>query len=194
MPQQPVEIKWETTGRASYYGRERQGHLTSSGEVFNYHKLTAAHRTLPFGSIVLVTNLQNDKKVKVRINDRGPGFPDRIIDVSAAAARVLGFNGLTDVKVDVLYYGDVEPDYSYLALVCGPRQGGAKPCGSHFVWGYQDPAQTKRETHENIDVARGLVQVPTVRRNVPRPVGNRAGRSVIASLSATSGEVRPLRR
>ena len=132
MPEQAA-IKWESVGQVSSYGRERQGKRTSSGEIFNYHKLTAAHRTLPFGSIVLVTNLHNGKQVRVRINDRGPGFPSRIIDVSTAAAKRLGFNGLTDASIEVIYYGPITPDYSYLALRCGRGQGSKKPCSSHFT-------------------------------------------------------------
>jgi hypothetical protein len=128
-----VPIRWESVGKASSYGREQQGKLTSSGEVFDYHKLTAAHRTLPFGSIVLVTNTRNGKHVIVRINDRGPGYPHRIIDVSAAAARRLGFDGLTDATIAVLYYGPVTPDYCYLALHCRAGQGGKKPCGFYFT-------------------------------------------------------------
>ena len=132
MPQH-VSIKWESAGKASSYGRERQGKRTSSGEVFDYHKLTAAHRTLPFGSIVLVTNTHNGKQVKVRINDRGPGYPGRIIDVSTAAAKRLGFDGLTDATIAVLYLGSVTPDYFCLALRCGAGQGRNKPCGFYFT-------------------------------------------------------------
>ena len=130
---QQVSIKWESAGKASSYGRERQGKRTSNGEVFDFHKLTAAHRTLPFGSIVLVTNTRNGKQVKVRINDRGPGYPGRIIDVSAAAAQKLGFDGLTDATIAVLYYGPVTPDYFCLALRCLPGQGRKKPCGFYFT-------------------------------------------------------------
>ena len=130
---QQVSIKWQSAGKASSYGRERQGKRTSSGEVFDYHKLTAAHRTLPFGSIVLVTNTRNGKQVKVRINDRGPGYPGRIIDVSAAAANRLGFDGLTDATIAVLYLGPVTPDYFCLVLRCGPGQGRIKPCGFYFT-------------------------------------------------------------
>lgn len=130
---QHVSIKWESAGKASSYGRERQGKRTSSGEVFDYHKLTAAHRTLPFGSIVLVTNTHNGKQVKVRINDRGPGYPGRIIDVSTAAAKRLGFDGLTDATIAVLYLGPVTPDYFCLALRCGAGQGRNKPCGFYFT-------------------------------------------------------------
>lgn len=77
-------------GTASWYGRAHQGKETASGERFDMHALTAAHRTLPLGTRVLVTNLANGRAVQVRINDRGPVLPDRIIDLSYAAARALG--------------------------------------------------------------------------------------------------------
>jgi rare lipoprotein A len=73
---------------------------TASGELFSPHKLTAAHRTLPFGTMVRVTNLRNGKTVVVRINDRGPFTKGRIIDVSPAAAAQLGFSDLTPVTLD----------------------------------------------------------------------------------------------
>lgn len=129
---QEVHIKWESAGKASSYGMERQGKQTSSGEVFDCHQLTAAHRTLPFGSIVLVTNTHNGKQVKVRINDRGPGYPNRIIDVSTAAAKRLGFDGLTDATIAVLSLGPVTPDYFRLVLHCSTGQGRNKPCGFYF--------------------------------------------------------------
>ncbi len=98
-------------GLASYYGRAFQGEETASGEDFDYHDLTAAHRTLPLGSIVRVTNLENGRSVVVRINDRGPYGPNRrkgtIIDLSRGAARRLGFirDGLARVRVVVLRRG-----------------------------------------------------------------------------------------
>ncbi len=78
------------------------GGKTSSGERFAAEKLTAAHRTLPFGTLVRVTNLRNGRSVIVRINDRGPFGKGRIIDVSPAAARRLQFSGLTLVTLDVV--------------------------------------------------------------------------------------------
>lgn len=80
-------------GVASWYGNAFHGRPTSSGEVFDENDLTAAHRTLPFGAHVMVTNLANDRSVVVRINDRGPFVKGRIIDLSYAAARVLGLVG-----------------------------------------------------------------------------------------------------
>ena len=89
-------------GRASYYGKEFAGRLTASGEPFDPTELTAAHRTLPFGTRVRVTNLANGRSVVVRINDRGPYAHGRIIDVSRAAAEKLGMvhRGIVRVRVE----------------------------------------------------------------------------------------------
>ncbi|MCG4451994.1 septal ring lytic transglycosylase RlpA family protein [Pseudomonas sp. MMS21-TM103] len=80
---------YRAEGQASYYGARHHGQKTASGERFDRHALTAAHRSLPFGSKVLVTNLRNDKSVVVRINDRGPYAKKRIIDLSQKAAEQL---------------------------------------------------------------------------------------------------------
>jgi rare lipoprotein A len=92
------------TGVASWYGQEFHGRPTSSREVYDMNDLTAAHRTLPFGTTVMVTNLANDRSVVVRINDRGPFAKGRIIDLSYAAARVLDLvgPGTARVRLDVL--------------------------------------------------------------------------------------------
>ena len=84
----------ELQGVASWYGGKFHGRLTSSGEVFDTNDLTAAHKSLPFGTIVKVTNLDNGRSVVVRINDRGPFVEGRIIDLSRAAAEALGMLGL----------------------------------------------------------------------------------------------------
>jgi rare lipoprotein A len=91
-------------GRASWYGKEQHGGPTASGERFDMYALTAAHRTLPMGTRVRVTNLRNGKSVVVRINDRGPYGRGRIIDVSWAAARALGMleAGVVPARVEVL--------------------------------------------------------------------------------------------
>ncbi|MFZ0959340.1 MAG: septal ring lytic transglycosylase RlpA family protein [Terriglobia bacterium] len=98
-------------GVASWYGMERQGKPTASGELFDKDRLTAAHRKLPLGSTVRVTNLKNLHSTVVRINDRGPGIEGRLIDVSWAAAKKLGFvgAGLTLVEVDIVTYPQTSP-------------------------------------------------------------------------------------
>ncbi len=86
-------------GIASWYGPGFHGRLTAAGEVFDQFELTAAHPSLPLGTRVLVTNLQNGRSVEVRINDRGPFARDRVIDLSYAAARALGMIGPGTVPV-----------------------------------------------------------------------------------------------
>lgn len=80
-------------GMASWYGVPFNGHRTSDGEIYDMHQMTAAHRTLPFGAIVQVTNLSNGRQIDVRINDRGPFVSNRIIDLSYSAAQALGIVG-----------------------------------------------------------------------------------------------------
>jgi len=95
---------YSAEGRASYYGARHHGKKTASGERFDQHALTAAHRSLPFGSRVLVTNLRNDKRVVVRINDRGPFVKGRIIDLSRKAAAQIDMlrAGVVPVRVEQL--------------------------------------------------------------------------------------------
>ncbi len=87
------------SGLASWYGPGFQGRRTANGEKFNTHALTAAHKTLPFGTRVRVVNKRNGRSVVVRINDRGPYVRGRIIDLSHAAARAIGFSGTAKVAI-----------------------------------------------------------------------------------------------
>jgi rare lipoprotein A len=87
------------TGVASWYGQEFHGRLTSSREVYDMNDMTAAHRSLPFGTYLMVTNLDNDRSAVVRVNDRGPFVRGRVIDLSYAAARVLGIVGPGTARV-----------------------------------------------------------------------------------------------
>lgn len=93
------------TGYASWYGGHFQGRQTANGETFDTNQLTAAHRTLPFNSIVRVTNVKNERSVVVRINDRGPFVDNRIIDLSRAAADAIGLTaaGVGMVRLEVLH-------------------------------------------------------------------------------------------
>lgn len=91
------------TGKASYYADKFHGRKTASGEIFRQGRLTAAHRTLPFGTKVKVTNIANGRTVKVRINDRGPFAEGRIIDVSKKAARRLGMITTGVAPVEIKY-------------------------------------------------------------------------------------------
>ena len=113
LPSQPTEVEEGSDGagtsvihpldggQASYYGRRFVGRLTASGERYDGQALTAAHRTLPFGSKVRVTNHRNGKSVIVRINDRGPFHSARVIDLSEAAAQEIGLIGRGRAIVDL---------------------------------------------------------------------------------------------
>jgi rare lipoprotein A len=92
------------TGQASWYGKAFAGKATASGEIFNHELLTAAHRSLPLGTKVRVTNVANGKSVEVKVNDRGPYTDGRIIDLSRAAARALGMieDGLAEVRLETI--------------------------------------------------------------------------------------------
>ena len=100
-----IERQHVETGQASWYGNAHQGALTASGERFDMHALTAAHRTLPFGTIVRVTHLKSGKSVNVRINDRGPFRSGRIIDLSYEAARRLGIVDRGTARVELTVIG-----------------------------------------------------------------------------------------
>jgi len=100
----PRDEGWTDKGQASWYGKKFHGRRTASGEIYDMYKLTAAHRTLPFGTIVKVVNLKNDKSVVVRITDRGPAIRGRIIDLSYAAAKDIDMinDGVVLVKIRVI--------------------------------------------------------------------------------------------
>ena len=110
------------SGWCSYYGREFFHRRTASGERLDPNDLTAAHRTLPFGTRVRVTNLANGRRVVVRINDRGPFRKDRVLDVTPAVARRLGFTnaGLAHVRLDVL--GKLPDGYATLMDAPAPAR------------------------------------------------------------------------
>jgi rare lipoprotein A (peptidoglycan hydrolase) len=103
----PHESLYTTEGIASYYADAFDGKTTSNGEVFDMDGLTAAHQSFPFNTIARVTDLLSGRSVKVRINDRGPFWENRIIDLSRGAAEKLGIvdRGIALVKIDVLKWG-----------------------------------------------------------------------------------------
>lgn len=105
------------TGIASWYGGEFDGELTANGEVFDTAKVSAAHKTLPFGTIVRVTNLNNGLRADIRINDRGPFVEGRIIDLSVGAAELLDMveSGIAPVTLEIIFTPDI-PESAYLRL------------------------------------------------------------------------------
>ncbi len=103
IPSASAEVSGSETGMASFYSESYNGKKTANGEIYNSSDLTAAHKTLPFGTKVKVTNLSNGKTVKVRVNDRGPFVAGRIIDLTRAAARKLDMVNAGVVKVKIRY-------------------------------------------------------------------------------------------
>jgi rare lipoprotein A len=101
---EPEHSSYYQRGIASFYGRGFQNKKTASGERFNLHSMTAAHRTLPFGTKVIVKNIRNGKSIKVRINDRGPFAKGRIIDLTRAAFSQIASldNGIARVEIRIV--------------------------------------------------------------------------------------------
>ena len=127
-------VGYDEVGVASWYGEKFHGQPTSSGQIYNMFKLTAAHKTLPIPSYARVTNRENGKTTIVRINDRGPFRNSRLIDLSYASAVKLGFAdvGTARVRVETLLPGDVDPPgrsgKSQLLCACRTIRGTAIAC------------------------------------------------------------------
>jgi rare lipoprotein A len=113
-------LAYTEKGNASWYGVPFHGRRASNGEVYDMHKLTAAHRTLPFDTVVRVTNLSNGKSTVVRITDRGPFVDNRIIDLSMAAAREIDSigPGVVPVRLEILSAG-VDPSSGFFTVQVG---------------------------------------------------------------------------
>jgi rare lipoprotein A len=129
------------TGIASWYAGEFQGELTANGEIFDTNEISAAHKTLPFGTIVRVTNMENGRHVDVRINDRGPYVEGRIIDLSKAAAEEIDIlqQGIAPVSLEILHSPDTPEsayrrieDAQYLSFQLGAFSSVARTL-SHYI-------------------------------------------------------------
>ena len=105
---EPYASGYIERGIASWYGEEFHGRPTSSGEIYDMHALTAAHKLMPLGTVAKVTNLENGRSVIVKINDRGPFIDDRIIDLSYGSAGAIDMveTGLAPVEIEVLKWGE----------------------------------------------------------------------------------------
>ena len=102
-------VRYREVGQASWYGEEYHGRKTANGETYDMYAMTAAHRTLPFHTRVRVSNLENGKKVELRINDRGPFISGRIIDLSYSGARAIGMLEKGTAKVNIEAMGSADP-------------------------------------------------------------------------------------
>jgi rare lipoprotein A len=114
-PQTNKGRRWFQVGLASWYGKYFQGKPTANGESYDMNGLTCAHRSLPLGSWIRVTNIRNRKSVFVRVNDRGPVPEDRIVDLSYGAAKAVGLSGVGRVKLEPFRPGDSEMTKQFVA-------------------------------------------------------------------------------
>ena len=106
-------------GVASWYGNPFDGRRTSNGEIYDMHQFTAAHRTLPFGAMVRVTNLSNGMQTEVRINDRGPFVANRVIDLSLSAAQAIGMVGPGTAHVRLEMISGADPNLGFFGVQVG---------------------------------------------------------------------------
>lgn len=106
-------------GVASWYGIPFDGHRTSNGEIYDMHAFTAAHRTLPFGAVVRVTDLDNGRQTEVRINDRGPFVANRVIDLSLSAAQAVGMVGPGTARVRLEVIAGPNPQVGFFGVQVG---------------------------------------------------------------------------
>jgi peptidoglycan lytic transglycosylase len=140
----PVLSKKDRIGYASWYGDPYHGRHTSNGEIYNKYDMTAAHRTLPFDTLVNVENLENGRKVNVRINDRGPFVKDRIIDLSLAAARQIDMVGPGTAKVSLDVMGVTSSPFPWTIQVASLKEKGNAEKLQRRLQKYYSPVAIKK--------------------------------------------------
>jgi len=166
---------YDKVGLASWYGSQFQGKPTANGEIFDKARLSAAHKTLPLPSIVEVENLENGRSAVLRVNDRGPFVDDRIIDLSQAAARALGFENNGLAKVRVRYVGRAD-------LMASAAKPGRKERKKHDLVS-NPPAPTrpqsvsvaessKKDTIADLLTSQPVAEEPLQETILPEPVSN----------------------
>ncbi len=152
------------TGIASWYGYESPNSRTADGEIFDTDAISAAHKTFPLPSIVEVTNLDNGRRLKVRVNDRGPFVAGRIMDLSRGAAKALGVYSTGTARVKVTWLGPADPAdraIAYAAPVAQPSDDGGRYRVQLGAFSQQDNAQAAadRMDEARIDQRKGLYVV-----------------------------------
>src|SRR5688572_13487569 len=183
----PAEVM---KGVASWYGEEFAGRTTANGEIFDPLQLTAAHRTLPFGTILEVTNPRTSQMVRVRINDRGPYVGNRLIDLSYAAAQKIGLvepgTGTVTLKVVNVGKGDDEPPAPFEVAIDQPKEKIVIPSSEPPPDAFPLPSETRVASNED-DFA---VAVSEERRGVPTRRQVAADGTTIENVPIT-GEATP---
>jgi len=130
---------WFQIGKASWYGGTFNGRMTANGEAYDMYAMTCAHRTLPLGSWIRVTNLRNKRSTFLRVNDRGPMSPSLIVDLSYGAAQKLGVEGLAKVRIERVNPEDPKLAEQMLAQLQLPDPARFEPVGEHPNTGFLAP-------------------------------------------------------
>ena len=130
---------WFQIGKASWYGGKFNGRLTANGEAYDMYAMTCAHRTLPLGSWVRVTNLRNKRSTFLRVNDRGPMAPSLIVDLSYGAAQKLGVEGLAKVRIEEVNPSDPKLAQQMVAQLRLDDPAKFQPLGEHPDTGFLAP-------------------------------------------------------
>jgi len=166
------EPDYNETGVASWYGAEFHGKTTSNGETYDMDAITAAHPTLPLPSIVEVTNLENGKTLKVRVNDRGPFVKGRLIDLSPRAAKQLGYYGKGSAKVRVKYVGPADPVDGPLTAQNSAPQYGLQNISYSAPVSYSAPAP-----YRTAPVVASVALPPVKQATAAKPAAPKAAKS-----------------
>ncbi|MEC8804604.1 MAG: septal ring lytic transglycosylase RlpA family protein [Pseudomonadota bacterium] len=170
----PTEKGYSKTGIASWYGEKFHGHKTSNGEVFDMYQASAAHKSLPIPSFLRVTNLDNNRSLIVRVNDRGPFHGDRIIDLSYAAALKLGYadRGTARVQLDAIVVNEDGQAVTYSNSRVGSPEQGAREEVSGRRYLQVGAFSELRSAQRVFDQLRQLTRHPVFIRSVPNGSDN----------------------
>lgn len=191
--------QFKRQGKASFYANKFQGRKTANGERYNMNAYTAAHRTLPFNTMVKVVNLKNNKSVLVRINDRGPYAHNRIIDLSKAAAKTIGLYkaGSGHVRIEIVENTQpkVQPELIVARDLNFPTTALLFPGNTYNIWGMKQPSSqfnihisTYLELKRARDEAIALMKlgVKNVSLEVVNHGGSKAYRILVTALASKS--------
>jgi len=176
--------RYVEVGTASWYGPGFHGNRTSSGEIYNQRDMTAAHQTLPLGTRVMVTNLENSRSVEVRINDRGPFVKGRVLDLSYAAARELDLigPGTAEVRIESIQDAEGPPTPVAYAVQAGAFQNGDRAVAlrtdlaARFARVYLSPLRTDAALYYRVRVG------PFDRRNEAVVLARRLARDGVPAM------------
>ena len=187
VPQEDPNYRAE--GLASWYGEDFHGRETANGEIYDMHGISAAHPTLPLPSYVRVTNLGNGRSLIVRVNDRGPYHSDRLIDLSAKAARLLDFHaeGLARVRVEYVGRAPLEGSDDNV-LLATLREGGPAPAPSAILLASSRSFLPQIGGGSRIPQVRGAVPIPPDR---PYNLGDNQGSPDMRAAGVTAAAIRP---